>query len=133
QRKETVDPIDTSRLAVVERRRPTAAELEDYVRFRITDSGISPLSQPGMAGGSYLASGIEHTERGAPTASGEVHARMNDKRIRKLDPLKTRADLFEMEGPDDAPIGLVAWGSLAGVAREARRRAEGEGLRVKLL
>jgi 2-oxoglutarate/2-oxoacid ferredoxin oxidoreductase subunit alpha len=133
QRKETVDPIDTSRLAVAERRRPTESELEDYARFRVTDSGISPLSQPGMAGGSYLASGIEHNERGAPTASGEVHARMNEKRVRKLDPLKAREDLFEVEGPGDAPIGLVAWGSLAGVAREARRRAEAEGLRVKLL
>jgi 2-oxoglutarate ferredoxin oxidoreductase subunit alpha len=58
---------------------------------------------------------------------------MNDKRIRKLNPLKAREDLFEVEGPADAPIALVAWGSLSGVAREARRSAAAEGLRVKLL
>jgi 2-oxoglutarate ferredoxin oxidoreductase subunit alpha len=133
QRKETVDSIDTSRLRVVDRRRPTAADLEDYARFRLTESGISPLSQPGLEGGNYLASGIEHTERGAPTASGEMHARMNEKRLRKLDPLKDREDLFEVEGPRDAPIGLVAWGSLAGAAREARLLAAAEGLKVKLL
>jgi 2-oxoglutarate ferredoxin oxidoreductase subunit alpha len=133
QRKETVDPIDTSRLTVVERLRPSAADLDDYSRFRHTDSGVSPISHPGMPGGNYLASGIEHNEKGAPTASGEVHARMNEKRLRKLDPLKERTDLFEVEGPEDAPLGLVAWGSLAGTAREVRRRAAAEGLRVKLL
>jgi 2-oxoglutarate ferredoxin oxidoreductase subunit alpha len=133
QRKETVDPIDTSRFAILERLRPSGADLDDYARFRHTDSGISPISHPGLAGGNYLAAGIEHNESGAPTASGEMHARMNEKRTRKLDPLKTRADLFEVEGPADAPLGLVAWGSLAGTAREARRLAAAEGLKVKLL
>src|SRR5207244_12731731 len=47
--------------------------------------------------------------------------------------LNDRADRCELEGPPDAPLALVAWGSLAGTAREARRRAEAEGLRVKLL
>jgi len=133
QRKETVEPFDVSRFQVVERRRPTEFELRDYQRFRVTDSGVSPISQPGMAGGSYLASGIEHNEAGAPTASGEVHARMNEKRLRKLEPLKERRDLFGVEGDPTAPLALVSWGSTAGVAHEALRLAEAEGLRVKLL
>jgi 2-oxoglutarate ferredoxin oxidoreductase subunit alpha len=133
QRKETVDPIDTRSFEVVERRRPTGAELEGYQRFKITESGISPISHPGMPGGDYLASGIEHNERGAPTASGEVHARMNDKRIRKLEPLKHRSDLFLHEGDPDAPVALVAWGSVAGMAREALVLAAKEGIRAKLL
>ena len=133
QRKETVDPIDTKAFTIVERRRPTAAELEKYERFKATDSGISPISHPGMPGGNYLASGIEHNERGAPTASGEVHARMNDKRIRKLDPLKHRRDLFVVEGDPQAPLALVSWGSVAGVAREALELARREGIQAKLL
>jgi len=103
------------------------------VRFRITDSGISPISKPGMQYGNYLASGIEHNERGAPTATGEIHARMNEKRIKKLMPLKTRYDLFIQEGDTDAPLGLISWGSVAGVAMEAFRLARAEGLRVRLL
>lgn len=133
QRKETVDPIDTSSFRIVERLIPTAAELEDYARFRITESGISPLSRPGMAGGDYLASGIEHNERGAPTAQGETHARMSEKRARKLEPLARRRDLFAIEGNPAAPLALVAWGSLAGVAREALDLARGEGIDTKLL
>jgi 2-oxoglutarate ferredoxin oxidoreductase subunit alpha len=133
QRKETVDPIDTKPFTIVERRPPAGAELEHYERFKATDSGISPISHPGMPGGNYLASGIEHNERGAPTASGEVHARMNEKRIRKLDPLKRRRDLFVVEGDPHAPLGLVSWGSVAGAAREALEIARGEGLQAKLL
>jgi 2-oxoglutarate/2-oxoacid ferredoxin oxidoreductase subunit alpha len=133
QRKETVSSVDTSAVELVERRRPTSTELEHYDRFRVTESGVSPISHPGMKGGNYLASGIEHNEHGAPTASGEMHARMNEKRLKKLHPLKRRRDLFLFEGDPDAPVGIVSWGSVAGVAREALQLAQGEGLRVKLL
>ncbi len=132
-RKETVDPIDTSTYKLVERRRPAEKELEHYTRFRITETGISPISIPGMPGGNYLASGIEHNEAGAPTAKGEIHAKMNEKRIRKFAPLKTRRDLFLLEGDVNASLALVSWGSVAGVAREALRLAQAEGMKVKLL
>ena len=134
QRKETVDPIDVSRLAVIERQRPTPEQLtQGYQRFADTPSGVSPLSHPGMEGGAYLAAGIEHDVRGAPTASGAVHAAMNHKRFRKLGPLQERTDLFERYGPADAPIALVSWGSSAGVAREAFELARARSLPVKLL
>ncbi len=133
QRKEIVDPIDTSRFVIHERIKPSSADLQDYKRFRITESGISPISHPGMLGGTYLASGIEHNETGAPTASGNVHEAMNRKRIHKFDPLMERRDLFHLEGNPSAPLALVAWGSIAGVAREAMVLARKEGLDVKLL
>ncbi len=133
QRKDIVDPVDTSQFRLVDRLQPTAAELENYTRFRFTESGISPISHPGMKGGSYLAAGIEHNERGSPTSSGEMHAKMNDKRLRKLDPLKRRTDLFVLAGDADAPLGLIAWGSIAGVALEATQAARADGVKVKLL
>ncbi|MEI6666821.1 MAG: 2-oxoacid:acceptor oxidoreductase subunit alpha [Acidobacteriota bacterium] len=133
QRKETAEPIDASRYPVVERRQPGAQELEKYVRFRFTESGISPISHPGMAGGNYLASGIEHNESGAPTANGEMHSKMNEKRLRKFRPLLDRRDLFIIDGPSDAPIALISWGSVAGVAIEALQIAQQQGMKVKLL
>jgi 2-oxoglutarate ferredoxin oxidoreductase subunit alpha len=133
QRKETVESIETANIRLIDRRRPTEAELVNYARFKLTESGVSPISHPGLRGGNYLAAGIEHNELGRPTASGEMHAQMNEKRFRKFNSLKERRDLFLQEGDDDAPIGLVSWGSVAGVAREALRLARAEGLRVKLL
>jgi 2-oxoglutarate ferredoxin oxidoreductase subunit alpha len=135
QRKETVDPIDTSRIVVAERLRPDAAALESesYQRFAFTESGVSPVSEPGMRHGSYLAAGIEHNEHGDPTASGIMHEKMNAKRFRKLAPLAARKDLFLFEGDPDAEVALVSWGSSAGVCREAVSRARAEGLSVKVI
>ena len=133
QRKESFDPIDPSRFIVEERRRPTDAELSPYIRFRMTEDGISPLSQPGLAGGSYQGAGIEHNEKGSPTASGSMHARMNEKRFRKLEPLHHRRDLFIEEGDPRAPLVLVSWGSSAGVCREALEIARGLGIAARLL
>jgi 2-oxoglutarate ferredoxin oxidoreductase subunit alpha len=133
QRKEVIDPIDTSRFTLVDRLRPTAAELENYERFRLTPSGISPISEPGMPGGAYLGAGIEHDEHGNPTASGRKHVQMTEKRIRKFDGLLERSDLYRIEGDEHAPLALLAWGSTAGVCREALRLATEEGLHAKLL
>jgi 2-oxoglutarate/2-oxoacid ferredoxin oxidoreductase subunit alpha len=133
QRKDVIDPIDTSQLRLVDRLQPGPADLQDYTRFRLTESGISPLSHPGMKGGSYLAAGIEHNERGDPTSNGEMHEKMNEKRLRKLNPLKQRRDLFRVEGDPGATIGMIAWGGVAGVALEALNLARAQGLPVKLL
>jgi 2-oxoglutarate ferredoxin oxidoreductase subunit alpha len=133
QRKETVDAIDVTRFKVESRRLPSPTELTDYARFKLTEDGISPISHPGMRGGNYQGAGIEHNERANPTASGKVHQTMNEKRFRKLAPLKRRRDLFQVEGDPRAPLALVAWGSIAGVCREAFARATDEGLSVKLL
>jgi 2-oxoglutarate ferredoxin oxidoreductase subunit alpha len=133
QRKETVDLIDVSAIEVIERLRPASSDLEDYARYRLTDTHVSPMSHPGEPGGNYLAAGIEHNEQGAPTASGVMHVKMNEKRFRKFDPLLARRDLFHIEGDPDAPLCLVSWGSSAGNCREAAVLARAEGLPVKLL
>lgn len=133
QRKETFDPIDTSKLVVEERKRPTPEQLEKYVRFLATEDGVSPISHPGMPGGAYLAAGIEHTESGAPSASGVVHARMNEKRFKKLLPLEAWSGAVKVYGDPDAELALIAWGSIGGVAEEAMTLAQAAGHKVKVL
>jgi 2-oxoglutarate ferredoxin oxidoreductase subunit alpha len=133
QRKEVIDLIDTSRFTLIERLLPGPADLVAYERFRLTPSGISPISHPGMQGGTYIGAGIEHNEHGDPTASGRLHQSMNEKRIHKFDRLRKRDDLFRIEGEASAPLALVSWGSSAGVCREALALAAAQGLRVKLL
>jgi 2-oxoglutarate ferredoxin oxidoreductase subunit alpha len=132
QRKETVDQFDPSKFTIEQRRLPVASELENYARFAQTDDYISPVSYPGMVGGNYQAAGIEHDSKGSPNSSGLVHAAMNEKRFKKLAPLTKRRDLFQIEGDPSAPLALMAWGSVAGMCREARTRAAAEGIAVKL-
>ena len=56
---ENIEVIDTKKLTVVDRRKPNESEMDPYVRYRLTESGISPISHPGMKGGNYLAAGID--------------------------------------------------------------------------
>lgn len=134
QRKDVIDPIDTTGFKLVDRLLATEQDLAGgYHRFKLTPSGISPLTHPGMKGGGYLAAGIEHNEHGDPTSNGEMHEKMNDKRLNKLAPLRSRRELFHREGDADAAVGVISWGSVAGVALEAVRSVRAKGLPVKLL
>jgi 2-oxoglutarate ferredoxin oxidoreductase subunit alpha len=58
---------------------------------------------------------------------------MNEKRLRKLAPLARRRDLVLTEGPANAPLGIISWGSSSGVALEALHLARETGLQVKTL
>ena len=135
QRKETVDPIDTAR---VPGRRAAAADAARARGLRALPAhrvGRQPDQPPrACRAATTWPPGIEHNERGAPTASGEVHARMNEKRIRKLEPLQAAARPV----PDRGRPARAARARRAGAASPASRarrwrsRAQ-EGIDVKLL
>ncbi len=133
QRKVSIERIDPKQIAVVDRRKPSPQELEPYERFRVTPDGVSPMAIPGMRGGAYVAAGIEHDELGDPTSSGEVHERMNEKRIRKLEPLRERGDLVLRFGREDARVGVISWGSTVSALREVLDVMAEQGRHFKIL
>ncbi|MCB1179463.1 MAG: 2-oxoacid:acceptor oxidoreductase subunit alpha [Leptospiraceae bacterium] len=133
QRKETFNPIDTSKFIIENRKLPTTDDLVDYKRYKMTDDFISPISYPGLEGGNYLASGLEHNELGSPASKGEIHTKLNEKRTLKLNPLKDRKDLFLIRGDIDAKIGIISWGTVAGVAIEAQEILEKHNIKTKLI
>lgn len=130
QRTATVRKPDVFKVAVEELQKPTAAELEHYKRFLVTETGVSPMTLPGTKGGAYSATGIEHTEDCELSYEPEVHRRMTEKRWRKLNLVLQGPDLFRRYGPLDADIGIVGWGSSEGVIREAVQAANAKGYRV---
>lgn len=124
-----------TKIELASRIEPTAEEMGDYRRFRYTPDGVSPITRPGTPGGQYLATGLEHTEKGYPDYSPEVHHKMTAKRFRKLEVLSS---LFEKNPPEyygsrDAKIGIIGWGSTEGAIREARYMAEKEGVLIRHL
>ncbi len=89
-------------------------------RFALTgDEPANAFRVPGTPGGTYMAAGIEHTEEGNPTADAEMHQKMSERRFRKMEgiAIDTR-EWVRTLGRDDAPKGLVAWGSMYGVLQE---------------
>jgi 2-oxoglutarate/2-oxoacid ferredoxin oxidoreductase subunit alpha len=106
---------------------------DNYRRYENTDTGISAMAIPGMPGTEYLASGIEHDEKGWPSANAGNHEKMVLKRYRKLEQLEKEFELLRVEGPADAQTGAVCWGSNFGPVSEACNRLNQEGHSIQVI
>ncbi len=97
-----------------------------YLRYRITEDGISPLLVPGKTRNFVTSDSDEHDERGWITEDADVRNRMMDKRLRKL--VKLREELQEPEfiGEETFHTLLLGWGSTYGPITEAVRRLNQE-------
>lgn len=106
-----------------------------YKRYQITESGISPVTLPGMAGGAFVAPGLEHNEVGQPELEPAVHEAMTQKRFRKLETLRARLneEPIPRYGHDAPEIGIISWGATEGSTREAVERALAKGYKVAAL
>ncbi|MBF0399212.1 MAG: 2-oxoacid:acceptor oxidoreductase subunit alpha [Magnetococcales bacterium] len=102
-----------------------------YKRYELTADGISPMVDPGTPGGMHIATGLEHTETGAPSFKPEAHESMHAKRFSKIKPVVARYKPTEVDGEGEADVGIITWGSTIGVAREAVARLRDEGHKVK--
>jgi 2-oxoglutarate ferredoxin oxidoreductase subunit alpha len=108
-----------------------------YLRYKDTLSGVSPRSIPGLPNRLYVAASDEHDEDGVLISDAYtnplIRQKMVDKRARKMEGLAKELKPLKMEGPADADLTLVTWGSTWGVATEAVKKLNAEGLKVNLL
>lgn len=96
----------------------------DYRRYRITESGVSPLCLPLRKGAVVKVNSYEHDEAGLTTEEAQVIDKMQLKRLRKGAALREdlkAGPLVRIDGPADSRVALVCWGSTAGACREAAR------------
>ena len=112
---------------------PMGEEASNYVRYRITDDGISPMALPGTEGGQYVAMGLEHNEKSRHRPDPRTHTYMTEKRFRKIDRATQDVPPPVLHGNPKADIGIVTWGSTAGVAIEAIDELAKEGVDACLL
>lgn len=103
-----------------------------YLRFRNTESGISPRAVPGLPGHLFVAASDEHDEDGVLLSDVYTdpvrRKKMADKRARKMMAALMELPAPAIEGPAGAEVTLVGWGSTWGVIDEAVRRLNAEGL-----
>jgi 2-oxoglutarate ferredoxin oxidoreductase subunit alpha len=140
-RTETLPMPNVNLVPVVERLRPSEEDAKEYRRYRLTDSGISPMGVPGFDPTPFTATGLEHDDYGAPNYTPEMHTAQLDKRGRKFEIVADA--LCGLEPPlgcvsygtpeEEAQVGVLAWGSTAGVVREAVEEMAAEGHAVAAL
>lgn len=90
---------------------------ENYLRYELTDNGISERSVPGYGEGLVCCDSDEHDERGQITESYKVREAMVAKRKRKTEQLIEAALEPKIIGEGD--IAIVGWGSTKGAISES--------------
>lgn len=134
---DTVVDIDPGKIVVrpVRRHIVRGAEVPrtpegKYLRYAVTESGVSPMAVPGEPGITVVADSDEHTEDGHLTEDHGVRVEMVRKRRRKGESLarETVPPLFS--GPPRGDVLLIGFGSTKEAAAEARGILAEEGKRA---
>ena len=95
----------------------------EYLRYAITDSGISPRAIPGTPGHMHVVATDDHDEDGGLISDEftNPHKRRDimEKRQRKMEGIAELLPPPTLEGPEDAEVTLIGWGSTHSVIGEA--------------
>lgn len=94
-----------------------------YLRYKITENGISPRLVPGAKGVYYQANSYEHIEDGHTTEDAQPRKDQVEKRERKWKTyIQTHFEPPKIYGPiHEAQTVLVSWGSTKGPILEAMK------------
>lgn len=106
---------------------------EEYKRYKLTESGISPRALPGQKGALVGADSDEHDEFGHIDETQENRINMVRKRMNKQALLKEEMKLPEIHGPENAQLTLIGWGSTYGPLAEVMEILNGQGHSVNLI
>ena len=108
---------------------------EKYLRYKITDDGISPMLIPGQPGVYYQSNSYEHLEDGHTTEESQPRINQVEKRNRKeIAYLKTHFQLPTVFGDINlAKTVFVSWGSNKGAILEAMKQLNNEAMSVAFL
>ena len=108
-------------------------QTQNYRRYKITESGISPRAIPSQKNGMHVASSYEHDEEGNEREEEEIRVMMHDKRFRKFDLLEKEVEQPRLFGPDNADVTIISWGSTKGPIKEAIKSLSKDGVTVNFL
>lgn len=104
---------------------------KDYKRYAYAENGLSPRGIPGYGEGLVGIDSDEHDEEAHITESHEVRRKMQAKRFKKMEAIRTEALMPTVIGDaKQAETLVVVWGSNRGVAEEALESAGNDTLAV---
>lgn len=132
----TVNKFDESKLTIDMGELLSQKDLinfENYKRYKITPSGVSKRSIPGMKGGRYLANSDEHDEFGYTSEESKNAIDQMEKRMRKEDAIRKNLPKPALVGSKNAEITIVSWGSTKGAIIEAIQLLSKKGIKVNFL
>src|SRR5258708_6180235 len=138
----SVDPKDLDFAPVIDRGELITAASGangdgEYLRYKITHSGISPRAVPVVPGYTHTAASDEHEENRILLSDELTNPSMRrakmEKRMRQVVGIEAVVPPPVLWGPRDADVTLIGWGSTKGVIEEACEILNDQGISANQL
>jgi len=140
---ETIEPgswshkVNINRGDLLEEIPQSMKEKDGFKRYTFTPSGVSPRPLIGSEGMVYVTASDDHDEDGVIISdeftNPAVRRKINEKRMRKLDGVLNELEPPQLEGPEDAKVTLIGWGSTWGVIHETIEQLQAAGINANQL
>lgn len=134
--KQTTEPLQLSAVSIdrgsIVREVPetsVAAGAEQFNRYEVTESGVSPRVFPGTKGGIHKVTGVEHSINGRPAEGAPNRKDQMDKRLGKLAGVELEGSVTRT-GAENPDVLIVGIGANVGAMEEACDRLQAEGKQV---
>ncbi len=111
----------------------TAGPDPEYLRYKLTEDGVSPRAFPGDAGKIVVHSGNVHLENGHITENPDLRNAMVEKLMRKIPHILKYLNPPIIYGKKIADITLLTWGSTWGSVNEAVNLLNADGASINQL
>ncbi|PIQ84706.1 MAG: hypothetical protein COV75_00780 [Candidatus Omnitrophica bacterium CG11_big_fil_rev_8_21_14_0_20_63_9] len=137
ERLETFDGVNITNVPIERGPMVSSSNGNGYRRFLDTPTGVSPRALPGTPGTIYTSATDEHDEDGIVISdvftNPAIRVKMMSKRMRKMEHILKELPAPTIDGPQDADLTLVSWGSTYQVMLEAMEVLKQEDLKVNVL
>jgi 2-oxoglutarate ferredoxin oxidoreductase subunit alpha len=104
-----------------------------YLRYRFTESGISPRIPPAWRGKETICDSHEHSEDGHITEDALIRKKMVEKRFKKEEGIIKEISLPLRAGSEKSDILIIGWGSNYGLLKEVTEQLIDEGIPLGLM
>lgn len=104
-----------------------------YLRYKLTDDGVSWRALPGVLGATQVVNSYEHDEYGFAEEDATMRRLQEEKRMRKLELARTLVPAPAIYGPNDADVSIVLFGATKLPVLEAQRWLAAEGTSVRVM
>ena len=128
-----IEPIGVEKLSFIKPGADSHSIETPYLRYRLTENGVSPRLLPGLSNHLVVVDSHEHTENGHLTENLTIRPKMVDKRLRKGNGIRSEVTPPEFKGNEKPEILFVCWGSSKGSVEEAASHVSSQGKKVATL
>jgi 2-oxoglutarate/2-oxoacid ferredoxin oxidoreductase subunit alpha len=129
---ETIEPDALTADMPIERGKLLTEVPDGYNRFSLTADHVSARVLPGTPGTAFVLPSDDHDEEGIVISdvftNPPLRRKMQEKRLGKMEKVLSKLTPPKLEGPTQADITLVGWGSTWGVIHETLEQLASAGI-----